>query len=111
MSMSRGRPRGSVKPETIWTGYVRRRLTLAFGFDCRLVKIRGGLGQEPGVADLVGVVRGRGVALELKTPGGRHKVSVAQEYFLRSWTAAGGFSMVVDSEESLKAAIEFLSKI
>lgn len=97
--------RRTVKPETEWTNYVRKRLRLAFGPHQRLVKIRGGLGQEVGIADLLGVIRGRAVALELKTPGGRHKVSDAQADFLASWTAAGGLAMVIDSPESAEELI------
>ncbi len=97
--------RRSVKPETEWTNYVRQRLKLAFGPHCRLVKIRGGLGQEVGIADLLGVIRGRAVALELKTPGGRHKVSPAQADFLASCSAAGGYARVIDSPESVEALI------
>ena len=103
--------RRSVKPETVWLHYCRQRLTLAFGSDACLFKVHGGLGQEPGIADLVGVVNGKGVALELKTPGGKGKLSPLQKDFLQRWTVAGGFSMVVDSEESLKAAIEYLRMI
>ena len=104
-AMTRLPGRRQVKPETEWTNFVRKRLALSFGPHCRLVKIRGGLGQEVGIADLLGVIKGRAVALELKTPGGRHKLSPAQGDFLTSWTAAGGFSAVVDSPEALDTVI------
>lgn len=99
-----------VKPETEWLYFVRKRLNLAFGSDCRLVKIRGGLGQERGIPDLIGVIKGRGVALELKTPSGRHKLSQAQSDFLTTWTAAGGLSMVIDSPEALEGLIKNFGK-
>jgi hypothetical protein len=101
-ALSRGR---KVKPETEWTSFVKQRLKLSFGRHCRLVKIRGGLGQERGVADILGVIRGQAIALELKAPGGRHKVSDEQGAFLASWTAAGGYSKVIDSLESLEELI------
>ncbi len=100
-----------VKPETEWLYYVRKRLSLAFGSDCRLVKIRGGLGQEVGISDLLGVIKGRGVALELKTPGGKHKLSQQQSDFLTSWTAAGGLSVVIDSPEALEELIKSFGAI
>ena len=100
--------RRRVKPETEWTNYVRKRIQLAFGPNARLVKIKGGLGQETGIADLIGVINGKGVALELKTPGGRHKLSPEQENFLADWSAAGGMAAVIDSQESLEAVIGYL---
>ena len=107
----RGLTRRRVKPETEWLNYVRKRLRLAFGPRMRLVKILGGLGQEPGIADLLGVIQGQAVALELKTPGGRHKVSHAQSDFLASWSAAGGLALVVDSPEALEGLIEHLGAV
>lgn len=101
----------SIKPETVWLRYVRQRLKLAFGPHQRLVKIMGGLGQEVGIADLIGVIKGRAVALELKTPGGRHKLSLAQSDFLASWSASGGFAMVVDSPESVEELIKHFGAI
>lgn len=98
--------RRQVKPETEWLRYVRQRLKLSFGPHCRLIKVLGGLGQEPGIADLIGCIKGRAVALELKTPGGRHKLSPAQGDFLASWSAAGGFSAVIDSPEVLEDLIK-----
>jgi hypothetical protein len=108
---NRSPARRQVKPETEWLRYVRRRLALAFGPRQRLIKILGGLGQESGIADLVGVINGRAVALELKTPGGRHKVSEAQKDFLITWSAAGGISVVIDSPEALEELIEKLKPV
>lgn len=93
------------KPETAWLNYVRQRLRLAFGPSCRMIKVMGGLGQEPGIADLICCIQGRAVALELKTPGGRHKLSPYQASFLDSWREAGGVGMVIDSEDSLRDCI------
>ena len=104
-AMTRLPGRRQVKPETDWTNFVRKRLSICFGPHCRLVKIRGGLGQEVGIADLLGVIKGLAVALELKTPGGRHKLSPAQRDFLASWSAAGGYSAVIDSPESVEELI------
>jgi hypothetical protein len=101
--MTRGRKK--VNPETEWTRFVKARLKLSFGPYCRLVKIRGGLGQEAGVSDFLGCIRGRAVALELKTPGGRHKLSPAQGEFLYTWREAGGYTKVIDSIKSLEEVV------
>jgi hypothetical protein len=95
-------PSRNTKPETIWLRYVRQRLQLAYGPTCRLVKIMGGLGQEPGVSDLIGVIQGKGVAIELKTPGGKYQATPKQLAFLDGWKAAGGVGVVVASEDDLK---------
>jgi len=101
------RGRRNVKPETEWLNFVRSRLKYAFGRHCRVIKILGGIGQEVGIADLIGCIRGTAVALELKTPSGRHKLSPAQADFLSGWKAAGGFMAVIDSQESLEAVIDY----
>jgi hypothetical protein len=44
-----------------------------------------------GVADLIGVFRGRGVAIEVKT--GRDKLSEKQAKFLEQWRQAGGIGI------------------
>ena len=44
-----------------------------------------------GVADLIGVYRGQGVAIEVKT--GRDKLTDAQAKFLENWRQAGGIGL------------------
>lgn len=63
---------------------------------------RGGLGN--GSADLVGVLMGRFVALEVKVPG--KDAEPAQAAWLASVRERGGFACVVDSVESARAAID-----
>ena len=92
-------------PEGEWGYFVRASIRAALGHKAFLIKPPAGLGSYPGTSDLIGVVHGRGVALELKAPGGRHKVSANQEAFLQRWRDAGGIGVVVASEEDLK---EFL---
>ena len=58
--------RRAVKPETEWLRFVRQRLRLAFGHRIRMIKVMGGLGQEPGISDLICCIQGRAVAIELK---------------------------------------------
>jgi hypothetical protein len=95
-----------VKPETEWLRFVRQRLRLAFGPSIRMIKVMGGLGQEPGISDLICCIQGRAVAIELKTPGGRYGVTGKQQAFLESWSRAGGVALVIDSPDSLEALIK-----
>ena len=59
-----------------------------------------------GTADLIGVYRGRAVALEVKTPKGRQADS--QREWESAWTAAGGVYRVVRSGSE---AIELLQQL
>jgi hypothetical protein len=52
-----------------------------------------------GVADLIGVYRGRGVAIEVKT--GKDKLSEKQAKFLERWKAAGGIGIEARSIEDV----------
>lgn len=67
----------------------------------RLIKLA-----AAGTADLVGVYRGRAVAIEVKTPKGRQADS--QREWEAQWTAAGGVYRVVRSGSE---ALELLQQI
>jgi hypothetical protein len=69
--------------------------------DQRGARVRYGL--APGSADLVGVLAGRFVALEVKTATGR--VAVEQSQWLALVRRYGGFAAVVRSPEDALAAI------
>jgi penicillin-binding protein-related factor A (putative recombinase) len=56
-----------------------------------------------GVADLLGIYKGRPLAVEVKTKTGR--VSPHQQEFLKKWTAAGGIGFVARSVEDVIAAL------
>lgn len=60
-------------------------------------------GLAPGSADLVGVLGGRFVALEIKTPAGR--LSPEQRAWLGLVRARGGFAAVVRSVEEAREAV------
>lgn len=62
----------------------------------------------PGGSDLLGIVGGRWVALELKAPGARTKPARAalQAQFRALVRSAGGFACVVRSVEEALAAVE-----
>lgn len=55
-----------------------------------VVKVHGSASQQSGTPDLLGCVRGRFVAVELKQPG--KKPSAIQMKRLRDWEAAGGLA-------------------
>ena len=61
----------------------------------------------PGGSDLLGIVGGRWVALELKAPGARTnpKRAVLQEQFRRLVRSAGGFACVVRAVDEALAAV------
>ena len=56
-----------------------------------------------GLPDLIGVYRGRALALEVKRPGG--KPTPLQEHELSRWAAAGALVAVVTSVEDVKQLI------
>jgi len=72
------------------------------------VPLQGGTGFRPspvkGLADLLCVVEGHFLALEVKRPGG--KLSEAQKGFLASVKAAGGTAEVVTSVEEVQTIIK-----
>jgi len=61
-------------------------------------------GLAVGSSDLIGIVGGRFMALEVKTPKGR--VTPEQALFQRLVRSMGGFACVVRSVEEAEAAVE-----
>ena len=57
-----------------------------------------------GVADLIGVFRGRGVAIEVKT--GRDKLTEKLEKFLENWRQAGGIAMEARDVKTVAEALD-----
>jgi len=68
-----------------------------------VIKTYGGPNRR-GLPDLIGVYRGRALALEVKRPGG--KPTKLQEYELGRWAAAGAVAAVVTSVDEVKRLIE-----
>lgn len=98
---------------------IQQEIRLALGLVPGLVLFRNNIGatQHPGTArpvhygvggkggsDLIGLLDGRFVALEIKTPTGR--VSQEQIDFIEVIRTNGGFAAVVRSVEEAHAAIE-----
>jgi hypothetical protein len=58
-----------------------------------------------GIPDIIGVISGRFIAIELKAPNG--KLDKLQEYTLSKIREAGGFAEVID-EESFEKILHML---
>ena len=61
------------------------------------------VGSHPGVADRLGIYKGKPLALELKRPGGR--LSPSQEVFKTEWEREGGIYIECRSIEDLAAGL------
>lgn len=61
-------------------------------------------GLTPGIPDLILIVRGRALGIEMKVPGG--VLSPAQKGVHEAWTRAGNTIVVVRDEESFKKEIK-----
>jgi len=62
-----------------------------------------GLGAHPGIADRLGFYKGRGIALEFKSPRG--KLNENQTAFKALWEKAGGVYITCRSIEDLAAGL------
>jgi hypothetical protein len=62
-------------------------------------KHHSGLGSMPGVADILGCFKGKFLAIEVKTPGG--KVTERQQAFLDRVNYEGGLAFVARSVEEV----------
>lgn len=69
-------------------------------------RARTGTGMRCGVADIVGIWQGRGIALEIKTPKGR--LTDSQKIFLSDFRKRGGISVVLKSIEDADLLIREL---
>jgi len=60
-----------------------------------------GLGSFPGVSDILGIYKGRMLAIEVKAPGRRVQPGSAQERFLANIHEQGGIAIEADSIDAL----------
>ena len=67
---------------------------------------------EPGISDLIGILcDGRFLAIEVKTPQRRKRVSPAQKEFLDTINIAGGVGFVACSIEDVESNLsDYLNK-
>lgn len=60
----------------------------------------------PGMSDIIGVYKGKFLAIEVKAPGRKKNVSENQKAFLEKVFNEGGFALVAESVEEVKIALE-----
>lgn len=87
----------SQKAETRLVNTIRAALVNRYGADGKWIKIHGSAMQERGLPDILGTLRGRTVALEVKVPG--EELTPLQAFQLRQLAAAGAITAVVVSVE------------
>lgn len=68
-----------------------------------LYSIMGGIGQTPGIADIIGCFDGKALAIEAKV--GRNKLTEDQEKFRAAWERAGGLFVLAYSVEDVARAL------
>lgn len=92
-----GHPRrGNITPEGLLTRNVRRLLNTLGVWH---YKHHGGLGGAKGVSDIIGIYKGRFLAIELKAPRGY--LSDDQKAFLAAVEAQGGIAFMAKSVEDV----------
>jgi hypothetical protein len=92
-------------PETRLQRKIQDFLRDKYGSDLFLFKVWGSEFQLAGLPDLLGCYKGRFVALEVKTPETRTKLSERQKYVMRLISAAGGTVGVVTSTDDADVII------
>jgi len=64
-----------------------------------------------GVSDILGVYKGKALAIEVKTPKTKNKVSEAQKNFLYQFNKRGGLGFVASSVNDVKHVLENWCKL
>lgn len=59
-----------------------------------------------GIADIMGIYKGRGVAIEVKTPETKNKVSWSQKAFLERFKECGGIAFVCWDDKEVVPMLE-----
>lgn len=105
------------KPRPLERDITRAIMDYLHARGCWVLKTRGGLGQRPGVPDILAIVPpgdrppagiggGAPLAIEVKRPGG--KPTRAQAVELDLIALAGGYAMVATDVEQVIAVVEAL---
>jgi Holliday junction resolvase len=71
-------------------------------------KVWQGLGSTPGVPDIIGIYRGKFLAIEVKTERG--KLSPHQERFIQNINDAGGIAFVARSVDDVIEKLELKNR-
>lgn len=74
----------------------------------KLRNMHGGIYQEVGIPDLVGVIQGKHIEMEIKTPGNRLGATATQVKQIQDINSNGGYATIITSVEE---AFEFLDSI
>ena len=74
----------------------------------KLRNMHGGIYQEVGIPDLVGVIQGKHIEMEIKVPGNENGVTDAQSKQIAEVNECGGYAIVITSVEE---AFRFLESI
>jgi len=71
-------------------------------------KVHGGPMQMAGISDLVGIYKGRFVAIEIKTPENKKGATKLQQWFIKKVNHCGGIGFVARSSEEVFEKMEVL---
>ena len=111
--MGKKEPKQKILSEKAITKQIRDWLKLSHIFHWKQI---GGLGLPAGIADIIGIFRGKFLAIEVKRPG--NKLSDKQKAFLENVEKEGGIAIVAYSvndvvsrlSEELKKEIDEIQK-
>lgn len=106
LSLKRWTKSSARKRETALTNRIRKAIELTYGEDSLTYKIWGSPTQESGISDVIGCLRGRYIALEVKLPG--EEPSPTQLWQIERTRRAGGIAEVVHSVEE---ALDVLARV
>lgn len=68
-------------------------------------KIHGGPMQMAGISDLIGIYKGRFVAIEVKTPDNKKGTTKLQDWFIEQVNSCGGLGFVARSVEEIETKL------
>lgn len=94
----------AMKKESVLVNKIKKKLnTLDKSF---FFKIHGGPMQMAGISDLIGIYKGRFIAIEVKTPDNKKGATVLQKWFINTVISCGGTAFVARSVDEAIAGIE-----
>lgn len=94
-------------PEGAWKAAIIDYLSFQYP-SCWILPVRGGIGQRPGIPDLLVVIHGKLLGIEAKDPQRPTRLSCRQSEEIAAIRAAGGVAGRVASWEELEMLLEEL---
>lgn len=94
-----------IKPETKLVKKIKDYLSTYN--NAMFLKIHGGPFQQPGISDLIGIIDGRFVAIEVKMPDAKRGLTLLQKDFIDKVISCGGVAFCARCIEDVM--IEFMS--